>query len=321
MAPELIYGTATFAMDMTAFREASSVRTMLEALHESGVGRLDTGARYPPLKPGRSEELIGETKDVSNKLTVDTKVYADTKSDGSGDLTHDAIEKSVQASLKRLQRPQVSVLYAHRADPSTPLEEQIEGFNYQIKIGRCKAWGVSNTSPERLEEILRICETKGLQKPTCYQGDYNLVTRGMETKLLPLLRSHGMTFNAFRPLAAGFLTGKFLDNDYAGTRFSDDNPLSKPMQNLFGAQDLQAAVRQFGIEMKSHGLTAMEVAIRWIVHHSALQNHDGVIIGASKKSQFEETASMIEKGPLPKEVLETVESVWDEVKESRKDII
>lgn len=46
--------------------------------------------------------------------------------------------------------------------------------------------------------MLQICETEGLQKPSCYQGDYNLVTRGMETKLLPILRAHNMTFNAFR---------------------------------------------------------------------------------------------------------------------------
>ena len=49
-----------------------------------------------------------------------------------------------------------------------------------------------------LEQVLRLCEEKGLQKPSCYQGDYNVVTRGMETKLLPILRAHGMTFNAFR---------------------------------------------------------------------------------------------------------------------------
>lgn len=49
-----------------------------------------------------------------------------------------------------------------------------------------------------LEKMLSICEEKGLQKPSCYQGEYNVVTRGMETKLLPILRAHGMTYNAFR---------------------------------------------------------------------------------------------------------------------------
>ena len=56
-----------------------------------------------------------------------------------------------------------------------------------------------------LGEILRLCEEQGLQKPSCYQGEYNVVTRGMETKLLPLLRTHGMTFNAFRYVLLGSL--------------------------------------------------------------------------------------------------------------------
>ncbi|KAL9579658.1 MAG: hypothetical protein Q9212_004985 [Teloschistes hypoglaucus] len=108
MAPELIYGTATFAMDMTEFQDPSSVRTVLETLHKAGIRRLDTAARYPPLKPGRAEELTGETNDTSGSFLVDTKVYTDTKSDGSGDLTPGAIEKSLLASLQRLQRPQAS---------------------------------------------------------------------------------------------------------------------------------------------------------------------------------------------------------------------
>lgn len=49
-----------------------------------------------------------------------------------------------------------------------------------------------------LEQMLRLCEATGLQKPSCYQGDYNLVTRGMETNLLPILRAHDMAYNAFR---------------------------------------------------------------------------------------------------------------------------
>ena len=52
-----------------------------------------------------------------------------------------------------------------------------------------------------LEKILLICEEKGLKKPSCYQGEYNIVTRGVETKLLPILRTHGMTYNAFRWVA------------------------------------------------------------------------------------------------------------------------
>ena len=59
-------------------------------------------------------------------------------------------------------------------------------------------WGVSNVPPDMLDKMLHICNEKGLQKPSCYQGDYSIVTRGMENKLLPILRANGMNFNAFR---------------------------------------------------------------------------------------------------------------------------
>jgi len=104
MHPQLIFGTATFGMDMTAFQDTSSVHALLSNLSKIGIHRLDTGARYPPMKPGRAEELICETKELSGKFVVDTKVYTDAQKDGSGDLTGEAIERSLKASLGRLER-------------------------------------------------------------------------------------------------------------------------------------------------------------------------------------------------------------------------
>ncbi|KAL8724054.1 MAG: hypothetical protein Q9181_007008 [Wetmoreana brouardii] len=297
MPPQLIFGTATFGMDLTDFQDPPSVRNLIRVLQQLGFHRLDSGARYPPLKPGRAEELLGESKDISVDFMMDTKVFTDTMTDGSGDLTPEAIDESLRASLQRLKRTDgVNVLYAHRADPSTPLEEQIKGLNQQIKQGRCQAVGLEN-------------------------GDYNIITRGVETKILPLVRAHGMTFNAFRPLTAGFLSGKFVNNDHAGTRFADNNPLGKVTQKLFGAEYLQTAMKRFDADVKSYNLTLIEVAIRWIVHHSALGDEDGIIVGASKIEQICETLSVVEKGPLPEDVLKISDDLWEAVKESRAEII
>ena len=103
MSPQLIFGTASFGMDLTDFQDPSSVQTLLKSLQDLDIHRLDSGARYPPTKPGRAEQLIGETKEFSSGFIIDTKVYTDTKTDGSGDLTIEAIEKSLQASLQRLK--------------------------------------------------------------------------------------------------------------------------------------------------------------------------------------------------------------------------
>jgi aflatoxin B1 aldehyde reductase len=73
------------------------------------MSRLDTAARYPPLDPGRAEELIGEVEEVSGEFMVDTKVYTDTKGDGSGELSKEMMEGSIKKSLGRLRRGSVSL--------------------------------------------------------------------------------------------------------------------------------------------------------------------------------------------------------------------
>ena len=123
-----------------------------------------------------------------------------------------------------------------------------------------------------------------------------------------------------RPLAAGFLTGKFVNNEYAGTRFGDDNPLGKFAQKLFGAEDLKSAMREFDAQAKSQDLTSVEIAIRWIAHHSALGAEDGFIVGASNVEQIREIVQMLKKGPLPEEVLKMNENLWTAVKGGRGDI-
>ncbi|KAF2686556.1 aflatoxin B1 aldehyde reductase-like protein [Lentithecium fluviatile CBS 122367] len=313
MPPALLFGTATFGMSPPHLSTPSSLTPLLTTLPSLGIHRLDTAPRYPPLDPGRSEQLIGETAEVSKGFVVDTKVYTDTGTDGGGDLGWEAMEGSVTGSLGRLGR--------ERVYPTTPLEEQVRNFNEQIKRGRCKAWGVSNVPPAMLEEMLRICEEKGLQKPSCYQGDYNLITRGMETKLLPILRAHGIAFIGFRPLAAGFLTGKASTGQVEGTRFDASNPLGPIMNKNFGASELHAGMKKFDDAVRKRGLSPAEVATRWLAHHSALGDGDGIILGASRVEQVVETMGWIGKGPLEEELMSVAEDLWEDVKGVRVEVI
>ncbi|KAI1201761.1 putative oxidoreductase [Nemania serpens] len=322
MAPQIIFGTAGLGMEKTAFQDARSVTGLLETLRDLGITRLDTGARYPPLRPGRSEELLGEAREISRDFVIDTKVFTDTKTDGSGDLTVESIAKSAEGSLRRLQRPEgVNILYIHRADPATPLTEQIQGFAEQIAKGHCKAWGVSNVPPPVLEEILQLCEANGWPKPSWYQGTYNVISRGMETKLLPILRSHGMKFVAFWALASGFLTGNLINGNHEGTRLGDDNPLGKHFQKMYGSAEVMESMRKFDVEARAEGFPPLEVAIRWIFHHSRLTDDDAILLGASKTEQLVESVTLARKGPLPEKVVLLAESLWEGLADSRRDII
>ena len=101
-------------MDMTDFQSCEHVKEILQTLKKVGITHLDTAARYPPLNPGRSEQLLGEAADVSNDFVIDTKVVFG-PGDGSGSLTKDAITKSVEASMERLKREKVDEIHKHHS--------------------------------------------------------------------------------------------------------------------------------------------------------------------------------------------------------------
>lgn len=124
-----------------------------------------------------------------------------------------------------------------------------------------------------------------------------------------------------RVLAVGFLTGKLVNNEHADTRFGDNNPLGKHVRRAFEADDLTNAMRKFDSDVKERGLTPLEVAIRWVVHHSALGDDDAVILGASKAAQVKETVAMTRKGPLPDEFVMLAEELWAAVKPTRDGIV
>lgn len=93
------------------------------------------------------------------------------------------------------------------------------------------------------------------------------------------------------------------------------------MRRVFGAQDLFDAVKRFDVQVRALGVTPLEAAVRWLAHHSALREQDGIVLGASKTAQFEETFGEIEKGPLDGPVLGLIEELWGELEESRGGII
>ena len=97
--------------------------------------------------------------------------------------------------------------------------------------------------------------------------------------------------------------------------------MGSAVQKLFGAEDLHSAMKKFDAEVKVQGLSPIEVAVRWIAHHSALGEEDGIIMGASKAHQARETIAMIRKGPLPEAALASTEKLWGAVQGTRGEII
>ena len=127
-------------------------------------------------------------------------------------------------------------------------------------------------------------------------------------------------YSVIRPLAVGFLTGKLVNGLHHGTRFAD-NLLGKTAQAIYSAEGLRSAMKQFDTKLKSYSISLVEAAFRWIVHHSALGDEDGIVIGASKVEQILQTPEIVNSGPLPQPVLEIAEGLWEAVKDTRSEIV
>ena len=116
------------------------------------------------------------------------------------------------------------------------------------------------------------------------------------------------------PLAGGFLTGKVTSGNVIGTRFEEGKPNSAIATLKFNKPEMHAGIRRLEHKGKEHNLTMTEIGLRWVFYHSALQEDDGVILGASKPKYLEQNMAEIARGPLPDDVVEAIEGVWQSVK-------
>lgn len=169
-----------------------------------------------------------------------------------------------------------------------------------------------------LEEWLDVAAKEDYIKPSVYQGQYNLFCRGAEDSLFTLLRKHNMVFNAYSPLAGGFLLGNFTaDGLQAGSRFV----AGSPFVSWYDKPSMHAAVKELRVIAGDAGLGMDELALRWIVHHSILEKDDGVILGASKIQQVEKNVAQILKGRLEEGTVRRMEGLWESVRADASSIV
>ncbi|KAI1460984.1 Aldo/keto reductase [Annulohypoxylon moriforme] len=305
--PVVYFGTTTFGSShVPALQDEKNVSAFFDVLNNGGVTQIDTAARYPPDNHGGSERMIGRVKAPTRGFTINTKVlFAGQNSDGT--LSKEAVRKSVANSLEVLGVKKLGILYAHCPDLVTPLAEQAEALNEQYQKGYCEKIGISNFPLDMLKSFVEICEKEGYVKPSVYQGQYNLICREPEKELLPFLRKHNMTFNAYSPLGGGFLTGKLTLGTAEGTRLR--SAYGAHFARWYDRPEFHDAVKKLLEIIEPLGIKPSEAALRWVAYHSDLREDDGIILGASKIEQLKQNLEDIEKGPLPKEVVDEIVTI------------
>lgn len=186
---------------------------LLDAFVAGGGRAIDTADVYPSWAPGcrggESEELIGEwmsSRRNRDKVVIGTKVAKWTEHPG---LSPKNIREAVTGSLRRLQTDYVDIYYAHEDDEKVAQADYLAAFDALAKEGKVRVLGASNFSPERLASAVAFSRANGLATFEVSQDHYNLVARGIEKHLVPILEREGLEELPYWSLASGFLTGKY----------------------------------------------------------------------------------------------------------------
>jgi len=309
---EVVFGTAGFGYDATAGLQTVSdknvLQSMLDEFKKHGHKLLDSARIYGS---GTTETILSDVGYEAQGFIMATKVPGRTP----GCQSAENVQKYVELSLQALKTNKVDILYLHSPDRATPFEETYKAIDEEYKKGRFQRFGISNFSVEDVKQFIKIAEEKGYVKPTVYQGQYNLVVRGGEEQLFPLLKKHGISFYAFSPIAGGFLVDSSKPENAVG-RFDPNVTLGQMYRKKYYKESHFKALEVLKEVGKKHNFTVSEIALRWLAHHSQLKGTDGdaIIVGGSKLDRLQPALADLEKPALPADVLKAIDEVWEIVK-------
>jgi aryl-alcohol dehydrogenase-like predicted oxidoreductase len=239
--------------------EKSEAIKLIRAAVERGVTFFDTAEVYGPYV---NEEVVGEALAPFRKAVVIATKFGfvpDSNNDGKWTATNsrpEHIKQAVEASLKRLQTDRIDLLYQHRVDPNTPIEETAGAVRDLIQAGKVKHFGLSEAG----ERTIR--RAHAVQPVTALQSEYSLFWREPEESVLPTLEELGIGFVPFSPLGRGFLTGKIdASTKFDSTDFRNSLPRFSE-ENRKANQALVEVITSFAQQKKA---TPAQIALAWLL--------------------------------------------------------
>lgn len=200
-------------------------------------------------------------------------------------------------------------------DRATPFANTLEALDKLHKAGKFVRLGLSNFTAFEVAEIVLTCKYNGWVRPSIYQGMYNCITRSLDAELIPACRRYGLDIVCYNPIAGGLFSGKIKSKDMTPTegRFSDTAKSGKMYRGRYFRDSTFKALQVIEDAVEKEGLSMIETALRWTVHHSKLKvtdGNDGIIIGVSSIEQLQDNLDHLEKGPLPENVVKALDEAW-----------
>jgi voltage-dependent potassium channel beta subunit len=273
----------------------------MQAAHDAGVNFFDNAEAYAG---GESERVMGKALVELGwprwSYLVSTKFFWGIH-DGPNTrntLNRKYLLEGIDASLERFGLDHVDIVYCHRPDPDTPIEETVYAMSSMVSTGKAHYWGTSEWSAAEIATAHGIAVRDHLHRPQVEQPQYNLFERTrVEREYARLYDDIGLGTTTFSPLASGFLTGKYLDGIPEGSRGATTGILSERLSD----EDAAQKVRQLAEVATDLDCSLAQLAIAWCALNPRVTS---VITGASRVSQVAENMG----------ALDVLEAIDDETK-------
>ncbi|MED5621584.1 potassium channel beta subunit family protein [Ideonella sp. BN130291] len=292
--------------------DTKSAVEMLAAAMDAGINFFDNAEAYAL---GQSEVVMGEAfkalKWPRLNYIVSTKFYWGLDRDGNGvnrrnTLNRKYLMQAIDGSLQRFGLEHIDLVYCHRPDPHTPVEETVHAMSDMITQGKALYWGTSEWSAADIRAAWDIADKHHLHKPVMEQPQYHLFHRKrVEDEYSRLYEDIGLGLTTWSPLASGLLTGKYRSGIPAGSRGAMDN-MAFLRDSLTDARKNEAVAQLEPIAQELGGNLA-QLAIAWVAKNPRVST---VITGASKLSQLQDNlgaVAVMEK--LTPEVMARIDAI------------
>ncbi len=301
----------------------------MSAAYDSGVNFFDNAEIYAA---GLSETIMGQALKKAGwrreDLVVSTKIFWGGRPNPAGDdylygtndrgLSRKHIIEGTNAALKRLQLDYVDLIFCHRPDIDTPIEETVWAMNHILQQGKALYWGTSEWSAAQIRRAHDIARREHLIPPTMEQPQYNMLHRErVESEYASLYDEIGLGTTIWSPLASGILTGKYNQGIPDGSRMTlkDYQWLRPAVESEEGRRNI-AKVGQLEPVAAELGCTLAQLALAWCLTNEDVST---VITGASSVAQVTENMKALEVVPLlTVEILERIETILENRPEPEK---
>ncbi len=283
---ELCFGTMSFGGDAD---EATSA-AMYKAVRDAGVNFFDCANEY---NKGQSEEILGRlAKGHRDDLVLTTKVNAQIRPDiNARGTSRRHIVQAIEACLRRLQTDRIDVLFLHRYDALTPIEESMRGLEDLVRSGKVIYPAVSNWSAWQTQRAIDLQERNNWARLQVVQPMYSLVKRQAEVEILPMAEANGIGVIPYSPAAAGLLSGKYFAGHNSGRLKTN-----KMYEARYGDEWMFEVAEKYVAFCKHKGLHPVSTAIAWVASHPAIT---APIIGARNLDQLKDSLASVDVKMTP----------------------